>query len=636
MKRSPLLSSLADRLLARGRTLLAYARLRWRRLLPAALLLPFVLMGALWVAVDLGLTGPIPSARALRTMRNAVASEVYATDGSQLGKYFLENRTNVAYDAIAPGLIEALVATEDERFYEHGGIDYRSLGRVAIKTLLLRRESAGGGSTLSQQLAKNLFPRRDYGPLSLPINKVREMKVARRLERLYGKQEILTLYLNTVPFGGNVYGVEAAARRFFNVPAAALRHEQAAVLVGMLKATTSYNPRLYPERAHARRNVVFGQMVKNGALTAAAADSLGALPLALDYQFRTHHEGPAAYFREHLRQELTAWCRDHQKPDGTPYNLYTDGLRVYTTIDATLQRYAEAAVARRMSGLQKEFFQHWRNRAPWDRAPDMLRAAQRRSARYRLLKAAGRTDEEIDAAFTEPTTMTVFSWDGEQEREWTPLDSLRYHQMFLNAGFLAMDPRSGQILAWVGGINHEYFQYDHVLARRQVGSTFKPLVYATALADGVDPCEFIPNERRTYPEYDDWSPGNADGKYGGFYSVKGGLTHSVNTVAVDLITRTGVRPVADLAHSMGITHDLPDGPALALGAADLSLLEMVNVYGTLANGGVHVPPRYLLRIEDAEGRVLANFDPKRPPQRVLDRDVADLTTALLQAVVDSG
>ncbi|SDK61566.1 penicillin-binding protein 1A [Catalinimonas alkaloidigena] len=606
------------------------------RLFLVLLALPFALVATLYLAVWLGLTGPLPTAKDLRTIQNATASEVYSADGVLLGKYFIENRTNIEYAQIAPAVIDALVATEDARFYEHEGVDLRSLGRVVVKSLLLQQESAGGGSTLSQQLAKNLFPRRTYGPLTMPINKLREMMIARRLERVYSKQDILTLYLNTVPFGGNLFGIEAGARRFFNVPAAQLTPEQAAVLVGMLKATTSYNPKRHPERAQARRNVVLSQMVRYQYLDAPTADSLKQLPLKLDYHLVTHNDGLAPYLRAHLRRELQAWCEAHTKADGTPYNLYTDGLKIYTTVDSRLQAYAEKAVARQMARLQSLFFKHWNNRTPWDRDPNIILTAQQRSPRYRQLKAAGSSDEEIRSQFQQKVPMTIFTWDGEKERDMSPLDSIRYYQLFLNAGFLAMRPQSGEVLAWVGGINHKYFQYDHVRSRRQVGSTFKPIVYAAALESGVDPCAYIPNERRTYEEYDNWSPGNAEGNYEGFYSMQGGLTHSVNTVAAHLIMETGIDKVSELAHRMGVQPELPEVPSLALGTASISLYDMVSVYATLANRGAYVPPHYLVRITDARGQVLDQFAPDRLPKRVMKESTADLMTHMLESVVDSG
>ena len=580
--------------------------------------------------------GKLPSDEDLRTIQNFTASEVYTYDGILLGRYYVENRTNTTLDNINPAIAEALIATEDARFYEHNGVDRRSLARVLVKSILLGDGSAGGGSTISQQLAKNLFPRQRYSILTLPVSKIKEITVATRLEKMYEKDEILMLYLNTVPFGGNVYGIEAASKRFFNKSAKELKTEEAATLIGMLKATTYYSPRLYPDRSQQRRNVVLNQMAKYDYLTAAQRDSLQKQPLVIDYYNVTHNTGLAPYFREKIRGEIQQWLNEHPNEDGSTYNLYTDGLKIYTTLDARLQKHAELAVAKHMKKLQADFFAHWKDKKPWGNDDRSLQQAKRRSERYRLLKSLDKTDEEIDTIFHTAIPMTVFTWEGEQEKTMSPMDSIAYYQMFLNAGFLAVRPENGQVKAWVGGIDHKYFQYDHVTSRRQVGSTFKPIVYAAALEDGADPCDFVKNEKRVYEDYDDWSPGNSDGHYEGSYSMAGALANSVNTVTVELMMRTGVENVVDLAHQMGITSNLPDRPAIALGTADLSLYEMLTVYGTLVNRGMRVKPSYLLGIEDKDGNVIVKFDDKPEVERALSRETADLMVNMLKNVVDTG
>ena len=605
------------------------------RLFLVALIGLFAIMG-LFYAVFAGWFGELPNYAELKSIRNHTASEVYSYDGVMLGRYYIENRTVTTLDKVQPSLVNALVATEDARFYEHKGIDYRSLARVLVKSILLQNESSGGGSTITQQLAKNLYPREHHGLFTMPVNKIREAMVAHRIENLYAKEEILMLYLNTVPFGGNVYGVEAAARRFFNKSATDLKTEEAAVLIGMLKATTSYNPRLYADRSQQRRNVVLSQMEKAHYLTVAEEDSLQQVPLKIDYNYISHNTGPAPYFREKLRHELQRWLNEHPKEDGTVYNLYTDGLKVYTTIDSRLQRHAEDAVAGQMKELQTTFLEHWKDRKPWGEDETMIRQAMLKSDRYKRGIAAGKSEEELHAEFTEPVLMTVFTWDGETEKTMTPLDSIRYYQMFLNAGFLAMRPENGHVKAWVGGIDHKYFKYDHVTAKRQVGSTFKPVVFAAALETGADPCEFISNERRTYPEYKNWSPGNSDGKYEGFYSMKGALAHSVNTVTVELMMNTGIDRVVDLAHQMGVSNDLPDEPSIALGTADLSLYEMLSVYSTFVNRGMNVKPIYVLGIEDQQGNVIAKFNEKPEFTRALSQRTSDMMVEMMKSVVDSG
>ncbi len=614
-------------------------RLSWKGLLRMAAIIlvagvAFAIL--LFFSVREGMFGKLPNQEALRNIDNFNASEVYSYDSVLIGKYYIENRTNATFENISPFIKDALIATEDVRFYQHHGVDKRSLARVIVKSILLQDESSGGGSTLTQQLAKNLFPRQQYSLLTLPVNKIKEAIVAQRLEKLYTKDEILTLYLNTVPFGGNVFGIEAATKRFFNKSARNIEPEEAAVLIGMLKATTYYNPRLYPDRAKVRRNVVLHQMARYGRLTQQAKDSLQALPLTIDYYYVTHNDGLAPYFRENLRHELDQYFREHPREDGSYYNLYTDGLKIYTTLDARIQQFAEKAVQDHMKELQQTFFQHWKDRKPWGEEHGILERAMRRSPRYKSLAAEGKTEEEIKEIFNQPIPMTLFTWDGEVEKTMSPLDSIAYYQMFLNAGFLAVRPDNGHIKAWVGGINHKYFQYDHVLAHRQVGSTFKPIVYAAALENGEDPCKYISNEQKTYEEYKGWSPGNSEDDYEGFYSMQGALARSINTVTVELMMRTGIDRVIDLAHRMGVESKLPEEPSIALGTADLSLYEMLSVYTTLVNHGTHVKPTYLLRIDDQDGEVLFNFYDKPEVRQALDRQSADMMIEMLKTVVDSG
>ncbi len=589
----------------------------------------------LYLTVLGGGFGRMPSAKDLKDIKNYEASEVYAADGVMLGKYYIENRTNAERDKIAKVVLDALVATEDARFYQHNGIDKRSLARVLVKSLLLQDRSAGGGSTITQQLAKNIYPRQNYWLLTMPVNKIKEAIIATRLEEVYSKEDIITMYLNTVPFGGNVFGIEAASRRFFNVSSADLKAEQAAVLIGMLKATTYYNPRLYPDRAKGRRDVVLGQMEKYKYLSATATDSIQNIPLALDYSYVTHNEGIAPYFRERLRLQVNSWLKAHPKPDGTTYNVYTDGLKIYTSIDSHLQEYAEKAVKVHMKQLQQVFDKHVKGKNPVAEDDAGIQQAVRRSKRYRSLVQAGKTEEEIKTIFHTPVPMSLYSWEGEVEKTISPLDSVIYYQLFLNAGFMAMEPRTGLVRAWVGGIDHEHFQYDHVVSKRQVGSTFKPIVYATALEQGVDPCEYISNEQVMYTEYDNWAPKNSDNKYEGRYSMQGGLTHSINTVAVKVIMQAGIDKVVDFAGKLGI-GDVPEEPSIALGTPDLSLMEMVAAYGAFANRGYYVAPVYLMGIKDNKGNVIADFTKEQDVKKVMERETADMMIQMMKSVVDSG
>lgn len=583
-----------------------------------------------------GAFGHVPTKEELSQINNAEATDVFAADGSLLGKYFLENRTQIQFEQISPKLIQALIATEDARFYDHAGVDMRSMMRVAFKSVLMGDASSGGGSTLSQQLAKNLFPRKSYWMMSLPINKVREMIVARRLEKVYSKAEILTYYLNTVSFGEDVFGVNAATQRFFNVNPLDIKVQDAAAVVGMLKATTSYNPYRNPERAKNRRDVVLEQMVKYGYLQDSEADSLQALDLQTDYQYVSSNQGPAPYFRQELAEQLKQILADNPKEDGSPYNLYTDGLKIYTSIDARLQKYAEAAVGEHMKGLQKSFDKHWAKRKIWKTDdPEIVRAMQS-SARYRQLKAQGKSETEIREHFAQPIKMSLPSWEGNIEREISPLDSIVYAQSFLHAGFMAMEPQSGYIRAWVGGINFEHYKFDHVTSRRQVGSTFKPFVYAAAIEQGIDPCEYIPNELVVYDDYDDWAPGNSNDEYEGYYSLQGALTNSVNTVSATVMMKVGVENAASFAERMGFSSPLPHEPSLVLGTADLSLMEMVGAYSAFANKGVRVRPMFLLRVEDKNGNTIVDYSRDIERTKVMERKTASMMLEMLQTVVDSG
>lgn len=581
-----------------------------------------------------------PSRKELTSIRNAVASEVYSADSVLLGRYYIQDRTEVKYEDISNHLIEALVATEDIRFYDHNGIDYRSLGRVLVKTILLQNESAGGGSTITQQLAKNLYPRKSYWMASMLVNKFREAIIALRLESIYSKNEILALYLNTIPFADNTYGIQSAAKRFFSTTAKDLTLEQAGVLVGMLKATHYYNPRLFPERARDRRNVVFWQMSKYNYLNKAQADSLAEKPLELAYQRTTFHEGLAPYFREHVKAELIKWCEENRKADGSHYNLFTDGLKIYTTIDSKLQEYAEKSVSRQMSALQKQFFDHWGKAKPWKDDETIVMDAVRRSQRYKLLKEQGLSEDAIMDVFNQRVPMRLFHWDGEKEVDASPLDSVKHHLQYLNAGFLAMEPATGEVKAWVGGISHDFFQYDHVResTKRQVGSIFKPFVFAAAIEKGIQPCELIPADQQTYlnEEGEAWTPRNSQHDYGVTYTMRGALAYSVNTVSVKLIQRAGITSTISLARKLGITSDMQEDPSISLGSASISMMEMAGAYAALANNGVASYPYFIRTIQDRKGKVYDNFKPSVSGRRAMSEETAQLVRHMLQSVVQEG
>ncbi len=582
----------------------------------------------------------LPSKSSLRNIQNQVASEVYSADSVLLGRYYLQDRTEVPFEKISPSVINALIATEDVRFYEHGGVDLKSLGRVLVKSVFMQDESSGGGSTLTQQLSKNLFPRKRYWVTSLLMNKLREILTANRLESVYTKKELLTLYLNTVPFADNTFGIEAAAKRFFSTTAYDLGIDQAAVLVGMLKANTTYNPRLFPERSRTRRNVVLAQMTKYNYLASPLADSLSQLPLNLQYSMVSHHQGLAPYFREFLKQELLEWCKNQKKEDGEEYNLYTDGLKIYTTLHATLQRYAEQAVTQQMTEIQQLFFDHWGKEKPWKDKEEILEQAIQRTSRYQKLKAQELPEEDIMLSLQKPTRMKFFSWDGVKEVTASPIDSIIHHLQFLNVGFLAMEPTTGAVKAWVGGIDHDFYQYDHIKTstKRQVGSIFKPIVYAMAIEEGAQPCNLRSASQKTYIDKEGvaWTPRNMQQDYRVDYTMRGALAYSVNTVSVKLIEEAGIENTLSLARKMGITSELPDVPSIALGSSSISLMEMTTAYACFANNGMPTTPYYIEAITDRKGNIFTNFKPKAPKQPALSEETTKLVINLLQTVVQEG
>lgn len=597
----------------------------------------FTFLCLLFLLVWSGVLGSLPSKEKLVLIENPSASEIYSADSVLLGRYFIQERSTITYAEIPRHVEEALIATEDVRFYKHHGIDIRSLGRVLIKSVLLQQESSGGGSTLTQQLAKNLFPRKNYWFFSLPINKMREMIIATRLEDVYDKHALLTLYLNTIPFGDNTFGLEAAAQRFFSIHTKNLSIHQGALLIGMLKATHTYNPRINPAQSLNRRNVVVKQMEKYGFLTTEKADSVHALPLILNYNKITHHSGLAPYFRAWLRTELLEWCDRYNANNNTQLNLYTDGLKIYTTLDSRLQQHAEKAVHRQMKATQVRFDTHWKTRSLWQHHPTLVEEVMKKSDRYKNLQKKGFSETEITAIMNKPVPMTIFTWEGEKECTMSPVDSIKHYLKFLQAGFLAMDPRNNEIKAWVGGIDHHYFQYDHVKesTKRQVGSTFKPIVYAAALEQGVRPCDYISAAKTTYTNMEDWTPENTENNYDLQYSMPGALTYSVNTVSVQLLEKAGIANTINLAHNMGINSAIKPVPSIALGTADISITEMVTAYACFVNRGKVSSPTYLTSITTENNEVLERFL-SATQQQALSEESAQLILHMLRRVVNEG
>ena len=592
---------------------------------------------ALLVAsVYIGFWGTLPTYDELRHIRNDEASMLYTEDGEMIGKYYIENRTNINYKNIPSNAIDALVATEDARFYQHEGVDKISMARVFFKTFLLGKRSSGGGSTISQQLAKNLYPREEQPVNLLPIIKLKEMFIAHRLENIYSKNEILTLYLNTVYFGENTFGLESAAQKYFSVSATDLNQSQAATLIGMLKGPSYYNPRLHPERALRRRNTVINQMVKYNFLTAQEGESLKAQKLSLKYKPDNHYSGLAPYLRELIRQDAVKILEAYNATHDTQYNLYKDGLILTTTLDAEMQKYAEEAVAVHMPKLQQSYYTHLGKREPWSRNPAILKNAIQNSPIYKQLKNKELSETEIKEELNRKKTMVVYdAQKKEREVEFSSIDSIKYYLKIFQPAVIAIDPQNGKIKAWVGGLDYKFFQYDQVIAPRQVGSVFKPVVYSAAIHNGARLDAYYSNEQRTYPEYDNWTPRNADNNYEGYYTLKGALSKSINTIAVEVLQQTGIDVVINHARSLGITTALPPYPSLALGVADIPLREMVSPFMAFANNGVLMTPYYLDEIRTRDGKIIYQA-PKSVGQKVLPANEAHIMSNILASVINEG
>lgn len=610
-----------------------------RRLLKflfALFLLLLAIPVSIFMYVYLEIPAPIPNKEALQNIENPEASIVYDANGERIGKFFIYERTSIGMGNVSPHVIHALIATEDARFYEHNGVDYRSLMRVFFKTILLGDESAGGGSTISQQLAKNLYPRGDYRFMSLAVNKIREMIIATRLESIYSKEEILNLYLNTVPFSDNVFGIEAASAHFFSKKSIDLQVHEAALLVGSLKGNSLYNPRTNPEAALKRRDIVMHLMFNEGYITGQDLEIYTHKPISLKLT-TVKQQRFAEYFLDRISIEAKK-ILSAQHTEESEYNLYTDGLRIYTTLDKTMQRYAESALKRNMKKLQGDFNSHWKSRKPWDKNELILKRAVMATPQYKALKQEGVPESEIRSKLAEKRKMEVFTWNGPKEVEFSTLDSVKHYLMILHAGLLAVDPHTGYVKAWVGGINHQFFKYDHVNihTKRQVGSTFKPFVYATALEEGISPCQYYKASQETFVENTrEWKPSNADDSYEGKYSMEGALQNSVNTISVKILEDVGVEKVIDNCKALGIESHIPPYPSIALGTPSISLFEMAGAYSVFANGGKVVEPVFLLKIEDRQGNVLWEAE-ENEPQKVLSKETAMVMVEMMKGVVNEG
>ena len=610
--------------------------------------------GGLWLAIflfftllSLGWLGFMPSFEELENPRSLQASEVLSDDVQTLGYIGLENRSNVTYDQISPNLINALIATEDVRFHRHSGIDIRSLGRVLFKTLVGGNRSSGGGSTITQQLAKNLFPREHKSKVGTVFSKFKEWVVAVKLEHNYSKQEILAMYFNTVDFGSNAYGIKTACKTFFDKQPSELDVDEAAILVGLLKAPSTYSPVRHPDNSLARRNTVLSQMNRYDYLSDEDLAKYQAKPIDMSrYSPQSHNDGIATYFREYLRTYMKDWCKHHRKPNGEYYNVHKDGLKIYTTIDSRMQRYAEQAVREYFSKeIQPAFERELKSRKgnPFcditkEQEEKFLTQAMRQSDRYRALKADGMSQKEIRAAFDEKVSMRVFSWKGIKDTTMTPWDSLIYCKKFLNAGLMSVEPGTGYVRAYVGGINYRYFKYDNVQSHRQVGSTFKPFVYTMALQDlGMYPCTEVPNSEVCFEVWGqpDWCPKNSSHeREGEMVTLKWALAHSVNWVSAYLMKQGSPEQAVNIARKMGVRSPIDVVPAIAVGTPEITVYEMAGAMATYANKGEYVEPIFVSRIEDNKGMVLERFTAKR--SQALNEATAYMMLELMKGVVQSG
>ncbi|WP_035334994.1 transglycosylase domain-containing protein [Dokdonia sp. PRO95] len=595
--------------------------------------------------------GTLPTFEELENPESNLATKIISVDGKQLGTYYNENRTPIKYEQLPQNLVDALVATEDERYYEHSGIDFRGTAR-AIAYL----GKNGGASTVTQQLSKLLFSNPPSSTFERLLQKAKEYVIATRLERQYTKQEIIAMYLNKFDFLFNAIGISSAARIYFNKDVKDLDLHESAVFVAMLKNPRQYNPHreISKEKSLSRRNQVFKQMEVNGMITTAEKDSLTALPMEVKFTPEGHADGTATYFRENLKKFMASWIKENPKGEDaegniTYYNIYRDGLTITTTIDSRMQKMAEDAVAAHMPRLQAEFDrQNEKNKtAPFrdieeEDVERIFNNAIKSSSRWRKLKAQGKTEDAIRKSFDVKTDMTIFTWAGEVDTLMTPRDSIRYYKKFLRTGMMSMVPQTGEVRAWVGGINMNHFQYDHVqLGKRQVGSTFKPFLYATAVDQlHLSPCDTLPNTLYTIPagahgNTKNWTPENSGGEMGGMLTMKEALARSINTISARLMDKVGPRPVIDLVSKLGVdTKDIPAVPSIALGTADLSVYEMVSAYGAFANQGVYVKPQIVSTIQDKNGTILYQHVPET--RDVLSAESAYVTLQLMEGVTRSG
>jgi penicillin-binding protein 1A len=641
---------------------------------------PFILLTLMFILLAQGKLGYIPTFEELENPKNNLASEVYSADSVLLGPFYVENRSYVDFDELSPHIVNALISTEDIRFNRHSGVDARGTARMIIKSVILRQD-AGGGSTITQQLAKNLYPRdttyykwkpRRY--IKLGVSKFKEWNTSVKLERNYTKNEILVMYLNTVPFGHNTYGIKTACDVFFDTSPDSIALEQAAVLVGLLRAPTRYSPVRNPQRSKFRRDIVMSQMLKYDFLTEMEFDSLSALPIELNYRVQDHNVGLATYLRQYLakimakdkpkRREyfmfsqyekdsiqweenpLFGWAYKNRKPDGSPYNIYRDGLRIYTTLDSKLQEFAEESVVEHLAeNLQDAFYAEKEESpsAPFSEDLDeeqverLISRSMRNSDRYRSLRNAGVSVDSIERSFNTPVNMRVFSWGGEKDTIMSPRDSIIWYKYFLRAAMMAVEPGTGHVRAYVGGPNFKYFKYDPItMGGRQAGSIFKPFLYTLAMQEGYDPCYKVPNVPQTFEDRDStWTPRSSSRNLGKMVTLRWGLANSVNNVSAWLVKQYPPQVIIDdVIKKMGVRSHIAAVNSIIYGTSDVTLYEMVGAYSTYANKGVYAEPIFVTRIEDKNGNILSKFQAKQ--SEAFSEKTAYLMIDLLKGVVNGG
>ncbi|WP_101451165.1 transglycosylase domain-containing protein [Aquimarina sp. MAR_2010_214] len=592
-----------------------------------------------YASIYFGFWGKLPSKEELSSLKQAEATQVLDKDGHMIGKYYIYDRQPISYEDLPQHLIDALVATEDIRFYEHDGVDNTSLLRVFFKTILLRDKSSGGGSTITLQLAKNLFGRKKYKLFSTVINKLKESFVAKRIEDIYTKKEILTLYFNTVPFPDNTYGIESAAQKFFNKSTHQLTLSEAATLIGTLKANHSYNPRLFPERSQLRRDVVLQQMVKYEYLSAHRSNQTMSQHIIMDYQYFNHDLGLAPYFREEVKKELINILETYKKPDSTVYDIYNDGLIVHTTLNYKMQVLAEEAMKEHMQVLQNDYEKSFGNNAPWKNNKDLVNHAIKNLGIYTTYKEQGLTEAQIKDSLSVKKDIELFEWDGNITKKTSTLDSIQHYLKFLNTGMIAIEPTTGAVQAYLGGIDYRYFKYDHVSqSERQVGSTFKPFVYTTAIENGMKPCSYFSTKEITYTNLENWTPKNASEENDPYlnFTLEKALSNSVNTIAVKVLNEVGIPKVVDQVKKLGITAILSKEPAMALGTDGIKLKELAGAYASYVNESKNVKPFYISRIEDKDGHLIASFEPEIAEVPAYSAYTKQVLLEMMKSTVEQG